>query len=93
SGELRRNVFLTIKESLHNVVKYAEATQVNISIQAGERLTVIIKDNGKGLAAVSADNGAGGNGLRNMRRRIESVGGHFDIISENGVSVTLQVPI
>ena len=33
SGEFRRNIYLTIKETLHNIVKHAEATKVFISIK------------------------------------------------------------
>ena len=32
TGEIRRNIFLTVKEALHNVVKHAKADRVNINI-------------------------------------------------------------
>lgn len=100
SGELRRNVFLTIKESLHNIVKYADATSVEFHIAVNDHLIVTIKDNGRGFAPVEAGHLAGaealrgsGNGLRNMRRRIESMGGMFDVITGRGVTVVLRVPL
>jgi signal transduction histidine kinase/ligand-binding sensor domain-containing protein len=91
SGELRRNVFLTVKESLHNIVKYARASQVEIAIRVGDKLTVIIKDNGVGFSTHASN--TGGNGLRNMRRRIESIGGQFEILNGQGVTVKLAVPV
>lgn len=91
SGELRRNVFLTVKESLHNIVKYARATEVEFSIHVNEELTVVIKDNGAGFS--THDHNTGGNGLRNMRRRIESIGGQFAVLNGQGVTVKLQVPL
>ncbi len=33
SGEFRRNIFLSVKEILHNIVKHAQANHVNITIQ------------------------------------------------------------
>jgi len=90
SGELRRNVFLTVKESLHNIVKYANATQVDLRISVGDRLTVIVKDDGNGFVNKST---SGGNGLKNMRKRIESIGGSFFVLNGNGVTITMQVPL
>lgn len=91
SGELRRNVFLTVKESLHNIVKYARATEVGLSIHVESELSVSIKDNGVGFS--NHDNNTGGNGLRNMRRRIESIGGEFAVLNGQGVTIKLQVPL
>jgi signal transduction histidine kinase len=91
SGELRRNVFLTVKESLHNIVKYARATQVDFSIRVNDELTVVIKDNGAGFS--THEHNTGGNGLRNMRRRIESIGGQFAVLNGQGVTIKMQVPL
>lgn len=93
SGELRRNVFLTVKESLHNVVKYAGAHAVHIGIDVTDHLAVSIRDDGRGFVPTGAVNASGGNGLRNMRRRIESIGGKFELVNGNGVTVTLEVPL
>src|SRR4029078_13509584 len=35
SGEFRRNVFLAVKETLHNIVKHAQANHVTIIIKTG----------------------------------------------------------
>src|SRR5690606_16421248 len=73
--ELRRNTFLIVKESLHNIVKHSEATEVDFSLQlSAGRFSIYIKDNGKGLK--SGISGSG-NGLENMRKRTEEVGGKF----------------
>ena len=94
SGELRRNIFLTVKESLHNIVKYAGATQVEFGIRIDDdHLTVIIKDNGRGLAPAHTGATSGGNGLRNMRRRIESIGGNFVLLNGMGVTIEMRVPL
>ncbi|MEO8404295.1 MAG: ATP-binding protein [Chitinophagaceae bacterium] len=92
SGEIRRNVFLTVKESLHNIVKHAEATQVKIDFETEQDLTVTISDNGKGMAVLNEEE-SGGNGLRNMQRRIESIKGSFRIVNANGITITVKVPL
>ncbi|HTR80465.1 MAG TPA: two-component regulator propeller domain-containing protein [Bacteroidota bacterium] len=89
SAETRRNIFLTVKEAIHNIVKHAAATEVSIHcITDRETLRVTIKDNGKGFVIDSA--GRFGNGLAGMRKRIEDIGGHFDILSTCGRGTTVS---
>lgn len=90
-GEQRRNVYLVIKESLHNIVKHACATRVDIDLRIGDELTVVIHDNGKGIDHENLRRF--GNGLRNMRQRMESIGGSFDIGCDHGTVVTLRCPL
>ncbi len=89
AGEMRRNVFLTLKESLHNVVKHANAKKVVIKFNTDKNLSVIIQDDGKGFSKINEE----GNGLKNMKKRIESIGGFFEIINANGVTIKIIVPL
>lgn len=80
SAQQRRNVLLVVKEALHNIVKHAGASEVRIAIGCQvESLTISIIDNGSGLPR-NADLGVG-NGLRNMARRMEVLGGSFRVES------------
>ena len=88
TGEIRRNVFLTLKESLHNVVKHAAAKHVTIHFKTDNDLFISIQDDGKGFETYK-DNG---NGLMNMKKRIESIGGFFEIVDADGVTVKMSVP-
>jgi signal transduction histidine kinase len=90
SGEIRRNLFLTVKESLHNIVKHAEAKKVKINFYVGKMLSVSVIDNGKGFTLNNKDDG---NGLKNMRKRIESIGGNFEMLNEKGTIVNMTVPL
>jgi len=92
SGEVRRNVFLSVKESLHNIVKHAYATEVRIQISIGKSLSIKIQDNGKGLEAKKF-NLNGGNGLQIMQKRMGSIGGSLNISNQNGTSVEMEVPL
>jgi ligand-binding sensor domain-containing protein/signal transduction histidine kinase len=94
SSEVRHNVFLAAKEALNNVVKYAEASEVVIRLRLEpSALCISITDNGRGFVVKESD--ASGNGLQNMKKRMETVGGRFEIESSpgNGTRIHLQIPI
>jgi len=90
SGEMRRHIFLTIKECLHNVVKHAGAKNVELAAQLGSFITITIHDDGKGFDAVEMN--TAGNGLRNMDQRIKTVNGKLFIGNEKGTFVKITVP-
>ena len=82
SSEVRHNIFLTFKEALNNIAKHAQATEVHFVLSiANDRLKIVVQDDGKGFPETFA---VGGNGLHNMRTRIEKIGGCFEQISEGG---------
>jgi signal transduction histidine kinase len=92
--EMRHNVFLAAKESVTNVVRHAQAGEVWIRLRLEPgRFTLEIEDDGRGPGDVNARSHR--NGLRNMRRRMEDVGGEFSIGpgSERGTLVRLTVPL
>lgn len=91
TGEQRRNIYLVIKEALHNVVKHACATKVCISFTFNDQLSVSIRDNGKGVAPGGLCRF--GNGLKNMQQRMESIGGIFKISNNNGTTIHIECPI
>ena len=88
SGVIRRNVFLVVKEALNNIVKHAAATEVNIILGNEENgISLIIHDNGKGI---NTDNiPRFGNGLKNMKKRMEDLGIDFKIENKNGTIIRL----
>ncbi|MBL0051479.1 MAG: sensor histidine kinase [Bacteroidetes bacterium] len=84
--ELKRNIFLVLKESLNNILKYAKAKNVTVDFKIdGDKFELKIKDNGVGFAPLSFGEEpgvrSGGNGLPNMKHRIEQTGGNFEINS------------
>jgi ligand-binding sensor domain-containing protein/signal transduction histidine kinase len=103
--DVRHGLFLVVKEALNNVVKYAAATEVKIGMEVRSgRFVICLKDNGRGFRAHSEFTGpveessvdrAGGEGLANMRQRVESMRGRFDIFSApgQGTQVRIAVPI
>lgn len=89
SGEIRRNVFLVVKEALNNVLKHSKATEVNITLQrVPDGLKLFIKDNGVGIDFEKLRQF--GNGLKNMKKRMDDIGIIFSIENNNGTLVTLH---
>jgi signal transduction histidine kinase len=91
SGEKRRNIFMIIKECFTNIAKHANATAVNFTVQVRDQLIFTIKDNGKGFD--SKDILPFKNGIRNMKERMEHIGGEMDIWGKNGTTITIKIPI
>ena len=92
--EVRHNLFLAFKESVNNVVKHAQASSVRVRLRLEPHaFTIEIEDNGRGLSGQPEKPGR--NGLRNMRKRMEDVGGNFSIgpAAEQGTVVRLTAPM
>ena len=91
-----QSVVLAAKESITNVVRHAEASVVTLRLRldAGS-FKLEIEDNGRGLGGVDPKAAAARNGLRNMRKRMEDIGGSFWIgpAPEHGVVVRLTAPL
>jgi signal transduction histidine kinase/ligand-binding sensor domain-containing protein len=85
---VRQSIYLIFKEAINNVVKHAEATHVKVSITTQPHFELRIEDNGIGLVEQPAQSG---NGLRNMKRRAESIGGTLTFLAKSGTTVTLQI--
>lgn len=91
-GADRRNVFLTVKEALNNVVKHAQATQVTLSIQPEpDQLRIEVRDNGRGISLNGKASSR--NGLSNMNHRMAESGGTCVIASSSaGTCVQITYP-
>ena len=91
SGEFRRNVYLTIKEILHNIVKHAQAENVSIRMNITRDLTITIQDDGVGFDKDHIRPFS--NGLHNMQGRIRDIGGTLVFLQGAGTTIQLSVPV
>ncbi|HRO70996.1 MAG TPA: hypothetical protein PK951_11470, partial [Chitinophagaceae bacterium] len=91
SGDKRRNLFLAVKETLNNVLKHSRATVLNIDFSIDKALIIRISDNGVGIDLQKVRQF--GNGLKNISRRMESIGGIYQIENTVGTTTTLILPI
>lgn len=95
--EMRREVFLIFKESVNNIARHAECTEVEAEFRL-ERdwLRLTLRDNGLGFDPQNVpDNSGGGNGMASMRRRAQTLGGKLRIVSApgRGTLVVLRAPV
>jgi len=102
SAEVRHNLFCAVKEALHNVLKHAQASEVRVKFSVRpEEFEVTVADNGRGFEAADVWKAPGngqpathaGDGLLNMRERLESVAGRCVIESAQGKGTTVGFSI
>ena len=85
------DVAAVLRESLTNVAKHAQAAKIRVRVQAdGQRLALIVTDNGVGLGRSTRRSG-----LANLHRRAERRGGEFDVrnASEGGLRLQWSIPL
>ncbi len=83
------NLYRTMQEAINNAVKYSDASEIEVNVYSQNSQTKIeIKDNGQGFDIETADYG---NGLYNMKKRIEEVGGTIEIKSVLSKGTTIQI--
>ena len=83
TSETRHHLYLVVKETLNNIARHAQASRVQFRVDVtDQKARIVIEDNGKGFHNGEAD--AFANGVRNMRQRMEEIGGSFNIQSNDG---------
>jgi PAS domain S-box-containing protein len=86
-------VFRILQEALTNVVRHAEADQVEVALTGdGSTLRLEVHDNGKGLTPDIAY-APGSLGLLGIRERARQLGGTVSFAGHDGTTVTLTVPL
>lgn len=93
--ELRHNIFLVVKEALTNVIKHAQAQEVHVqALATADTLEFVVQDDGHGFEPGKNAHESRHNGLSNMQRRAETMGGQLTVQStKTGTAVRLIVPI
>jgi signal transduction histidine kinase len=83
--------YFTASEALANIAKHAGASRAEITVErAGDRLHVIVTDNGRGGASLRGD----GSGLRGLAQRAAAVDGslHLDSPAGGPTTITMELP-
>jgi signal transduction histidine kinase len=89
SGEKRRNVFLAVKESLTNTLKHSKASRVIIDVIITDTLIISIQDDGVGVDFETIRRF--GNGLKNMKQRMERINGQYTITNNAGALTQFEI--
>jgi len=92
----RKNLYLLLKESLNNAIKYSACKNIKLSIQVQNKsIHLQLSDDGIGFSPQDADKNAvhslSGNGLKNLRDRADEFYAKLEIISELGKGTTISL--
>ena len=87
--EIRREIFMIFKEALHNILKHAEASKVDVRAGLeGNDFILQIRDDGKGFDQSMETSGAG---MGSMKKRAESLRGSLRLESTPGGGTALSL--
>lgn len=92
ADDVKLNIYRIIQEQMNNILKYAEAKIMGVSIKLeGNNILIDIADNGKGFDSEKKRDGIG---ISNMINRVESFNGEIEIFSSpgNGCKIMIRIP-
>jgi ligand-binding sensor domain-containing protein/signal transduction histidine kinase len=88
AADVRRHLYLAVKEAINNALKHARASEIRLTLRVdADTLVVEVADDGRGLPA---DRDPTGNGLKNFRERMEAAGGTVEVESAPGQGTRLR---
>ena len=91
-GSGRRQIYLVVKEILHNCLKHSKGDQCFMTVLFNPaHLILLVRDNGVGfdLKRVSLFE----NGIRNINKRMKSIKGRIQWSMDDGTAVRLEIPL
>ena len=92
-ADVRRHLYLAVKEAINNAVKHAQASEIRVSLRVDRRALVVeVADDGRGLPAEVDPTG---NGLKNFRERMDAAGGTVGVESapRQGTRLVFKIPL
>lgn len=99
-SRLETTIYRVVQEGINNIVKHSRATEATIQIYRRDNtLLLLISDNGIGididLDDLRGNSDALGNGLLNMKERVDMHNGLFQIESqpESGTEIIIELPL
>lgn len=88
-GRVRHDLLMVVKESLNNIVRHANATEVEFRLSVVDgNLEIDIADNGKGIAT---DTAGSGHGLKNLSVRLTKLGGNCLVEPRGGGGTIVKI--
>jgi PAS domain S-box-containing protein len=93
NGDIQINLYRILQEQIKNIVKYAEASEIEIAVtQLGDTIKMRVCDNGKGFNVKLAKKGIG---LSNIKKRAESFSGKCSVKSApgKGCEIIVEIPL
>jgi len=85
------NIYRTIQEAINNAMKYAEAKNIIVAVEKNSnQIKIVIQDDGTGFDISQTELG---NGIENMKKRIEDIDGTLNLISSSNGGTTITILI
>ena len=82
-------IYRSVHELVHNALKHAEATQINVQLlQESDRISLTVQDNGKGFDITTQNKGMG---IRNIKKRVAAYNGLMNIASNQGEGTEVHI--
>lgn len=89
----RRNIYLLVKEVVHNAIKHSKASTIELKMSTDDQvLSFAIIDNGVGIDFNSTREAGSGMGLGNMKSRVEKLNGELSIENNHGAQIRIKIP-
>lgn len=90
SADMKRDLYLIFKEAINNTIKHSNATRAYVNLsEEGKLFRMEIKDNGKAQMSEKSN----GQGLENMKMRVNKMKGELSIWSDDGFKILVQLPL
>ncbi len=95
TAAVEHGLYSVVREGLHNVVRHSDASTVTIRLRDrdGERISLIVEDDGRGFDRARASSSLHGYGLYSMRKRVQLMGGHFRLRTAPGEGTRVEVSV
>lgn len=88
-GRVRHDLLMVVKEALNNIVRHANATEVEFRMAVeNHSLDIAIADNGRGLGGAMEKEG---HGLKNLSARLTKLGGNCSVESQSGGGTIVKI--
>lgn len=92
---IEEHIFRIVQESLSNILRHANATEVYVEIsKKSEEIFILIEDNGEGFDMTGTSGKKTSYGLKTMKERSEEIGGTFTVRSnvDEGTYIQIRIP-
>jgi signal transduction histidine kinase len=84
-GEVGEHLLGALREALSNAARHAEASKVDVTVEAGPELILVVRDNGTGMKQSGRRSG-----LANLSERAEMLGGTMNAGPAEGGGTALE---
>lgn len=89
---IQLTVYRLVQEALTNIARYAQAQNVEINLLSyKDYIVVTVHDDGRGFDPQAVRTSS--HGLQGMRHRVEASGGHLDINTTQGTTISATLPL